>query len=113
MFKRPHHQRIAQVLLSLDGTLLRENHCLFGGGTVIALSHGEYRESVDIDFVVSDLTKYRNLRQLLTGSAGIGAIVRKDVKPLSQVREIRADQYGIRTRLSVAGEQIKFEIIFM
>ena len=48
MFERPHHQRIAQVLLTLDGSLLREHCCLFGGGTAIALCYGEYRESVDI-----------------------------------------------------------------
>ena len=48
MFERPHHQRIAQVLRALDGPLLRENNCLFGGGTAIALRYGEYRESVDI-----------------------------------------------------------------
>ena len=54
-FERPHHQRIAQVLCALNAPLLRDNHCLFGGGTAIALRYGEYRESVDIDFLVSDL----------------------------------------------------------
>lgn len=53
MFERPHHQRIAQVLRALNAPLLRENQCLFGGGTAIALRYGEYRESVDIDFLVS------------------------------------------------------------
>jgi hypothetical protein len=67
LFERPHHQSVAQVLSALDGTLLRENKCLFGGGTLIALRYGEYRESVDIDFMVSDLAGYRTLRQLLTG----------------------------------------------
>lgn len=51
-FKRAHHQLIAQVLCALDGKLLREANCLFGGGTAIALRYGEYRESVDIDFLV-------------------------------------------------------------
>jgi hypothetical protein len=37
MFERPHHQRIALVLEALNGPLLRESNCLFGGGTVIAL----------------------------------------------------------------------------
>ena len=53
LFERPHHQRIAQVLSVLNGQLLRENNCLFGGGTVIALRYGEYRESVDIDLYAS------------------------------------------------------------
>lgn len=77
----------------------------------MALRFGEYRESVDLDFLVSDISCYRNLRQLLTGAGGIGAIVREGVEPLLQQREIRADQYGIRTVLEVAGLPIKFEIV--
>jgi len=111
MFERPHHQRIAQVLLSLNGPLLREHSCLFGGGTVVALRYGEYRESIDIDFLVSDIDCYRRLRQLLAGSQGIAAILRKKVSLLNQLRDIRADQYGIRTMLQVTDQQIKFEII--
>jgi hypothetical protein len=85
---------------------------LFGGGTAVALRYGEYRESVDIDFLVSDVTCYRQLRLLLTKSpSGIAAILRKNVRSLSQVHEMRADQYGIRTMLLVADRQIKFEII--
>jgi hypothetical protein len=70
MFKRPHHQRIATVLQSLNSQLLLENHCYFGGGTAITLCYGEFRESVDMDFLVSDLGCYRNLRQLFTGPEG-------------------------------------------
>ncbi len=111
IFERPNHQRIARALRSLNGPLLRKNNCLFAGGTVIALRYGEYRESVDIDFLVSDITCYRNLRQLLKGSGGISSITREDAEPLMQQREIRADQYGIRTMILVADQAIKFEII--
>lgn len=111
MFERPHHQRIAQVLSTLNGPLLRETGCLFGGGTAIALKYGEYRESVDIDFLVSDVSHYRSLRQLLTDPQGIAAIVREGAEPLVQAREVRADQYGIRTMLLVADQRIKFEIV--
>ncbi len=111
MFERPHHQRISQVLDVLNGPLLRENHCLFGGGTAIALRYGEFRESVDVDFLLSDVASYRNLRQLLTGADGIAAIVREGADPLTQAREVRADQYGIRTMLRVADQTIKFEIV--
>jgi len=111
MFDRPHHRQIAHVLSTLDGALLRENHCLFGGGTGLALRYGEYRESMDIDFLVSDVASYRELRQLLTGQDGIAAIVRTGAVPLVQTREIRADQYGIRTMLQGADRPIKFEII--
>jgi len=110
-FERPHHQRVARVLESLDGSLLRERQCLFGGGTVIALRYGEYRESVDVDFLVSDREQYRELRLALTGPAGLGAITRAGATRLEQASEIRADQYGIRTRASVDGHAIKFEIV--
>ncbi len=110
-FERLHHQYVAQVLYALDGPLLRDAHCLFGGGTAIALRHGEYRESVDIDFLVSDVQSYRGLRQKLTGPAGIRAIMRDGAAPLTQLREMRSDQYGIRTMLSVADQAIKFEIV--
>jgi hypothetical protein len=110
-FVRLHHQFIAQILYALDGPLLREANCLFGGGTVIALRYGEFRESVDIDFLVSDVQSYRGLRQGLTGPTGIKAIMRDTAAPLTQVRDIRSDQYGIRTMLRVAEQPIKFEII--
>lgn len=54
MFERLHHQRIVRVPGALDGAVLRGANCLFGGGTAIALRHGEYRELVAIDFLVSD-----------------------------------------------------------
>jgi hypothetical protein len=111
MYKRAHHQRIARVLGALDADLLRSHACLFGGGTCIALGHGEYRESVDIDFLISDPTGYRALRQRLTGHDGMAAITRSGAIPLVVLREIRADQYGIRTLLQVDGEAIKFEIV--
>ena len=110
MYTREHHRRVARVLESLDADLLLANRCLFGGGTAIALRHGEYRESVDIDFLVSDLSGYRALRQLAVGPTGINAIARS-AAPLEQVRETRADQYGVRTVLRVDGVEIKFEIV--
>ncbi len=110
-FERPHHQRIAHVLAALDGDKLRQHACLFGGGTCIALRHGEYRESVDIDFLVSDAVGYRELRQLLTGPTGLGAITRAGSQPLALLREIKADQYGIRTQVQMDGHAIKFEVV--
>ena len=110
-FERIHHQFIAQILYALDGSMLREANCLFGGGTVIALRYGEYRESVDIDFLVSDIQSYRGLRQKLTGPVGIKAITRDAAAPLNQIREMRSDQYGIRTMLMIAEQPIKFEIV--
>lgn len=110
VFERPHHQRIAQVLSLLDAQMLRDRNCLFGGGTAIALLHGEYRESTDIDFLVSDMASYRDLRQAMTGAMGLGAVVREGAL-LQPSRDIRADQYGLRTALLVDRQEIKFEIV--
>ena len=110
MFERPHHRRIAAVLEALDADLLAANACLFGGGTAMALRYGEYRESVDIDFLVSKVEGYRHLRQRLTGADGLRAVTRAG-HVLNQTREVRADQYGIRTMLQVEGADIKFEIV--
>ncbi len=68
MFKRKHYLVIAEILRQLNGDLLRDHHCYFGGGTAIALSQEEYRESVDIDFLISDKDCYRELRNLLMDS---------------------------------------------
>lgn len=111
MFERPHHCRISRVLSALDAGLLREANCLFGGGTAMALRFGEYRESVDMDFLVSDLNSYRHLRQLLTGEVGFAGLLRPDGERFRLAREVRADQYGIRTTLLVDELPIKFEIV--
>ncbi len=110
MFDRPHHRRIAIVLEALDADVLAQNDCLFGGGTAMALRFGEYRESVDIHFLVSRVTGYRQLRQRLTGRDGVCAITRPGHE-LTQTRELRADQYGIRTLLKIGDVPIKFEIV--
>lgn len=110
MFEREHHRRIGHVLQALDGPSLSSHGCLFGGGTAIALRFGEYRESVDITFLVSHLPGYRALRQALTGTQSLAPIVRPG-QALRMVRELRADQYGLRTLLRVDGVAIKFEIM--
>lgn len=59
------------MLNALNADLLLESNCLFGGGTAIALRFGEYRESVDIDFLVSDKASYRGLRSWLILIGGL------------------------------------------
>ena len=110
MFEREHHRSVALVLQSLQPEALAQRHCLFGGGTAMALRYGEYRESMDIDFLVSDLAGYRELRQMLGGAAGLGPITRPGMH-IELAREVRADQYGIRTQVRSGGAVIKFEIV--
>jgi hypothetical protein len=112
MFDRPRHRQIARVLDALDGPLLRQRACLFGGGTAISLRFGEFRESLDIDFLVSDPTSYRELRRELTEKDGFRAIRRQGGASDLRIDALHADQYGIRTRVRVDDQPIKFEIVF-
>ena len=112
MFKREHHQQIVQVLQALDTSMLREHNCYFGGGTAIVLRRGEYRESLDIDFLISDIDAYRALRRQLQEQQALERLFGVARGPLLNVPEIRADQYGIRTMLPMATTRMKFEIAF-
>lgn len=64
-FQRPWHRLVWSVLESLNRGLLASTRCYFGGGTRIALEEGEYRESVDVDFLCSDRDGYRTLRNTI------------------------------------------------
>ena len=107
MFRRLHHQQVAEVLSMLDAPLLAEHNCWFGGGTAIVLANGEFRESVDIDFLVSDPQSYRALRQMVRDH-GLAALAARE---LDLGRTPSVDGYGIRTSVLVAGVAIKFEIL--
>lgn len=111
VFERLHHRRIAKLLESLDGELLRRHGCWFGGGTAIALRCGEFRESVDVDFLVSDPAGYRAIRQYLRGARDLSPLSRSTHAPAVLEREARIDQYGIRAFALVEGAGIKFEIV--
>ncbi|MEZ0366517.1 nucleotidyl transferase AbiEii/AbiGii toxin family protein [Mycobacterium sp. pUA109] len=109
LFERTHHVRIASILDALDAELLAASSCYFGGGTAIALRHREYRESVDIDFLVSDKSGYSDLREQVRRPEGFNALT---CRPVTTLRPVVTDQYGIRTLLDADGETIKFEIVF-
>ncbi|MBM6400028.1 nucleotidyl transferase AbiEii/AbiGii toxin family protein [Phycicoccus sonneratiae] len=98
---------MAEVLSMLDAPLLAEHHCWFGGGTAIVLDNDEFRESVDIDFLVSDQQSYRRLRQIVRNH-GLDALATGE---LALGRTPSVDGYGIRASVLVAGVAIKFEII--
>ena len=61
-FRRKHHQSVVTVLNALSPDYFQARHCYFGGGTLLALEFGEYRESVDIDFLISNREQIRALR---------------------------------------------------
>ena len=62
MFSREHHKSVITVLNALATDYFQARQCYFGGGTLLALGFGEYRESVDIDFLISDTEAIRALR---------------------------------------------------
>ena len=109
MFTRSHHQLLATALGCLDADRLRSSGVLFAGGTALTLRFGEYRESVDLDFVVSDADAYQRTREACRRE-GLGALAVAGQRAVT-ADPMRIDQYGIRTRLWVAASPIKFEII--
>lgn len=104
---RPHHQRVMSLLNTLSAKLLETTACYFGGGTRIVLELGEYRESLDVDFLCADLSGYRELRNQVTNES-LGDIF---VSQPTLLREVRADMYGIRTFVEIDSQPVKFEII--
>ena len=109
MYKRQHHNAVAAVLGALNADILEEAECYFGGGTAITLLLGEYRESVDIDFLCASGSGYRRLREM-THTGTLDALLDKSAG-ITELRDVRADQYGVRTWLGLDETRIKFEII--
>ena len=107
VYARARHNAVDQVLARLNADFLGRAKCFFGGGTRIVLELNEYRESADIDFLCSDREGYRALRLSIRPDS-LGELA---LAPLELLREVRADQYGLRTVLQVGSEPIKFEII--
>lgn len=106
-FRRPYHRAVASLLSAMDAAFLSRAECWFGGGTQIALSLDEYRESRDIDFLCSSRKGFRLLRETVSENS-LGALVRK---PIVLARELRIDRDGIRGFLKHADARIKFEIV--
>lgn len=106
-YRRPHHRLVSRALNSMDASFLVRSECYFGGGTLLAMTLGEYRESRDIDFLCSSRVGFRSLRETVTDRS-LGAIFRQSV---DLARDVRADRDGIRTFLKVDNVPMKFEII--
>lgn len=106
-YRRQHHRLVAGALTRMDAGFLARTECYFGGGTLLAMTLGEYRESRDIDFLCSSRIGFRSLRETVTDRS-LGAIFRQSV---DLARDVRADRDGIRTFLKVGDVPIKFEII--
>ncbi|ATN33452.1 hypothetical protein ACO34A_06485 [Rhizobium sp. ACO-34A] len=106
-FIRPEHNLIAEILGSMNNNRLLASNCFFGGGTAIVLKYGEYRRSLDLDFLCADVGGYRELRNAFF-EEGARALFAPTVRSL---RDVRADGYGIRLLLEYKGQRLKFEIV--
>lgn len=91
----------------MDSDLLTRAKCYFGGGTAIALKLGEYRESVDIDFLCSDMVGYRLLRNTITPPT-LGAVLRS---PVRHLRDVRTQRDKISTFLEIDNVPVKIEFV--
>jgi hypothetical protein len=87
-----------------------EHQCFFGGETAIALRYGEFRESVDIDFLISDIGLYGKVRNDIRDHHDLSPLLLPG-KTLELIRDLRTDQYGIRTVIGIGEAKIKLEII--
>lgn len=107
MFERPRHRKIAKLLHAMDGDFLVRARCYFGGGTAITLKLGEYRESIDVDFLCSDKEGYRLLRNSITDRT-LGSVLRTPVK---HVRDVRTHRDKISSFVDVDDVVIKIEFV--
>ena len=102
MFTNEHHQLIHRVLNTLDPEPFVEHSCFFGGGTLLALAYGEYRTSVDIDFLCSApfgpiKEHFRNRKPAALGNL--------------QTSEIRVEKDKISFFVIDGSTNLKFEIL--
>lgn len=105
--RKPEHRIISQALALMDRDFLTAAQCWFGGGTAIVLKLGEYRRSLDVDFLCADADGYRQLRTSAV-ERGVRAFF---PEPVEAMRDFRIDQYGLRTVVRLKGQLIKFEIV--
>jgi hypothetical protein len=111
MFRRELYRSMAQVLDALDADVLARTSFRFGGGTCLALGHGEYRLSRDLDFVCSDPGGYAELRDAVRERGYDALFPAPGRTALGFPREVRTDQYGLRFPVMVGSTSIRVEMI--
>lgn len=109
MFDREFHQKILKVLQNVDSDFFQTCQIYFGGGTLISLSHKEYRLSKDIDFLCPVGDSYRLLRQAVA-ARGYDVLfsTRTDI---DLPGDLQTNRYGVRFSVVVDRVPIKFEIV--
>lgn len=106
MFKRDRHNTVKRLLDRFDNDALHKVQAVFSGGTALALLLGEYRESVDVDFLISSKDGYRALRQMVW-DRGMESLL-----PGVPLRgNLRADRYGVRAFAVMDETPVKVEFV--
>ncbi|TGT68521.1 hypothetical protein EN802_26870 [bacterium M00.F.Ca.ET.159.01.1.1] len=106
-FGKPEHRVIAEALGLMDRDFLTATQCWFGGGTAIVMKLGEYRRSLDLDFLCADAGGYRELRTRAS-ELGVRAFF---PEPVEAARDFQIDQYGLRTVVRLREHPIRFEVV--
>jgi hypothetical protein len=109
MFLREYHRLVANVLGDMDADVLKQTRCFLGGATAITLQLGEYRKSIDVDFLIGDEDGYRWLRNEVSDNS-FGELFTR-APALAGRGRIKKDRFGIRALLNIGGTPVKFEII--
>ena len=110
MFNRRHHQNIISILQKLDADLFERSGCYFGGGTAIVLAANEYRESVDIDFLIASPDGYRQIRGLVSDN-DINKLAKEPIPLLRDVRKEERDKISTVISAGEGERPIKLELV--
>lgn len=89
MFELDHHRKVITVSRAIRSDFFVEISAYFGGGTLLTLSYGEYRQSKDIDFICPVGNGYRKLRSEIYDRKY--KAVFKDFSSVMLPREIKRD----------------------
>lgn len=106
-FKLEHHALIESALSNFNADFFIENRIFFGGGTRIALELGEFRKSIDIDFLCPDKNSYRAVREHVT-NVSLGELVKQDFE---YAREIMFNRDSVRVVFKCDGAPLKLEFV--
>jgi len=107
MYSRHRHELVDRALRQMNAPLLEQTKCYFGGGTAIVLQLGEYRESLDLDFLCADRDGWRRLRESVFDN-GLREIAGDGVRVL---RDVRSEQDKVSAVLQIEEKPLKFEVI--
>ena len=103
-FQIARHNTIMEIIHGhLNMELIEQDQYYFGGGTLCSMMFGEYRESVDIDFLSCDRF----------GSADLKLNCQRiTTLPMWRDRPPKADKDGVRMWCEYKGECFKIEFVF-